>query len=79
MKYRIVGLLVLAVASAVQAQDDAIDALFAEPEAIRATAANAERNQVEIETLRCSWDDACRSIPSPSLADCCSGARGRSR
>jgi predicted nicotinamide N-methyase len=25
------------------------------PDAVRATAANAERNEVEIETLRCSW------------------------
>ena len=28
------------------------------PDAVRATAANAERNDVEIETLRCAWDDA---------------------
>ncbi len=28
------------------------------PDAIRATAANAERNEVEIETLRCAWDEA---------------------
>jgi predicted nicotinamide N-methyase len=25
------------------------------PDAVRATAANAERNEVEVETLRCSW------------------------
>ncbi len=28
------------------------------PEAVRATAANAERNDVDIETLRCAWDEA---------------------
>lgn len=27
------------------------------PDAVEATAANAERNQVEIETLRCSWSE----------------------
>jgi predicted nicotinamide N-methyase len=27
------------------------------PDAVQATAANAERNQVEIETLRCSWSE----------------------
>ena len=27
------------------------------PDAVRATAANAERNGVEVETLRCSWGD----------------------
>jgi predicted nicotinamide N-methyase len=28
------------------------------PDAVQATAANAERNDVEIETLRCAWADA---------------------
>jgi predicted nicotinamide N-methyase len=28
------------------------------PDAVRATAANAERNDVEIETLRCAWGEA---------------------
>jgi predicted nicotinamide N-methyase len=28
------------------------------PEAVRATAANARRNDVEVETLRCAWDEA---------------------
>jgi predicted nicotinamide N-methyase len=28
------------------------------PDAVRATAANAERNEVDIETLRCAWDAA---------------------
>jgi predicted nicotinamide N-methyase len=27
------------------------------PEAVRATAANAERNEVEVETLQCAWAD----------------------
>ncbi|HEX5896686.1 MAG TPA: methyltransferase domain-containing protein [Thermoleophilaceae bacterium] len=27
-------------------------------EAVRATAANAERNDVDVETLRCAWDEA---------------------
>jgi predicted nicotinamide N-methyase len=33
------------------------------PDAIRATAANAERNEVEVETLRCAWDE-----PDPIVA-----------
>jgi predicted nicotinamide N-methyase len=33
------------------------------PDAIRATAANAERNDVEVETLRCAWDE-----PEPIVA-----------
>ena len=33
------------------------------PDAIRATAANAERNDVEVETLRCSWGE-----PDPIVA-----------
>jgi predicted nicotinamide N-methyase len=33
------------------------------PDAIRATAANAERNDVEVETLRCAWDE-----PNPIVA-----------
>jgi predicted nicotinamide N-methyase len=28
------------------------------PDAVRATAANAERNGVELETLQCAWDEA---------------------
>jgi predicted nicotinamide N-methyase len=28
------------------------------PEAVSATAANAERNDVDVETLRCAWDEA---------------------
>jgi predicted nicotinamide N-methyase len=28
------------------------------PDAVRATAANAERNDAQVETLRCAWDEA---------------------